>query len=464
MNANLVFQADLLINAEIMTELGTGNASAQAIVERWDSMTHDAVYLEGAAQVYTASGYFNAVNTARSSGTYLSFAEYIQEDDAVTTPNRPYAVKQVLEDNLLGEATSFSETASKPVPDLILVQEEGGRYTAVSQVTEGTDPIFLCQDEAYLTALAEQGKLYLNDATYSGAELDEADYAIDQDAGTITLDQEKLGNKLALGANTLTLSVEGYQTAKLTFSYQKALEEVSLNALAEPIVLGEAVVITCNGHHEDSVCDFLNNLTSVQLTGPDNTTKEIFKHGVESVYKDTGYTTAGTTLTLGKDLFEDKWSDAPAGTYTLTLSAAYGYGKQTVTFTMKEKEEKPEPGPAEQTSPTINKFELVTPFFGNSYYKVSFLGDSDDIETFLEHVTGATANGVSLTLKDISFSYDNPTKEFKVGRNDAYGTKESLDFTTDCLSSDGNTIIIVSATGYEDLIFTVGKDGNLTTA
>lgn len=51
MNANLVFQADLLINAEIMTELGTGSASAQAIVERWDSMTHDAVYLEGAAQV-----------------------------------------------------------------------------------------------------------------------------------------------------------------------------------------------------------------------------------------------------------------------------------------------------------------------------------------------------------------------------------------------------------------------------
>lgn len=63
MNANLVFQADLLINAEIMTELKTGNASAQAIVERWDSMTHDAVYLEGAEEVYTASGYFDAVNT-----------------------------------------------------------------------------------------------------------------------------------------------------------------------------------------------------------------------------------------------------------------------------------------------------------------------------------------------------------------------------------------------------------------
>lgn len=50
----------------------------------------------------------------------------------MTTLNRPYAVKQVLEDNLLGETTSFSETASKPVPDLTLVKEEDGQYTAVS--------------------------------------------------------------------------------------------------------------------------------------------------------------------------------------------------------------------------------------------------------------------------------------------------------------------------------------------
>ena len=66
----------------------------------------------------------------------------------MTTLNRPYAVKQVLEDNLLGETTSFSETASKPVPDLTLVKEEDGQYTAVSHVTEGTDPIFLCKDKA----------------------------------------------------------------------------------------------------------------------------------------------------------------------------------------------------------------------------------------------------------------------------------------------------------------------------
>ena len=454
MNANLVFQADLLIKALIMTELGTGNASAQAIVERWDSMTHDAVYLEGAAQVYTASGYFDAVNTARSSGTYLSFAEYIQEDDAVTTPNRPYAVKQVLEDNLLGEATSFSETASKPVPDLILVQEEGGRYTAVSQVTEVTAPIFLCQDEAYLTALAEQGKLYLNDATYSGAELDEADYAIDQDAGTITLDQEKLGNKLALGANTLTLSVEGYQTAKLTFSYQKALEEVSLNAPAEPIVLGEAVVITCNGHHEDSVCDFLNNLTSVQLTGPDNNTKEIFRHGEESVHRDAGYTCAGMTLTLGKDLFEDKWSDAPAGTYTLTLSAAYGYGKQTVTFMMKEKEEKPAPGPEDPSisvPTTAPRIEKKTNYSGNTYYELKF--DEAD-QAWVSKVSGIVRDSTT------EYSFEDSLDDVGFGNTcylDEANNSIAMAFPSDF--SDGTYTIVISSDQSADLILEVTIPG-----
>lgn len=442
MNANLVFQADLLINAEIMTELGTGNASAQAIVERWDSMTHDAVYLEGAAQVYTASGYFDAVNTARSSGTYLSFAEYIQEDDAVTTPNRPYAVKQVLEDNLLGEATSFSETASKPVPDLILVQEEGGRYTAVSQVTEGTDPIFLCQDEAYLTALAEQGKLYLNDATYGGAELSKDTYAIDNAAGTITLNQEKLRNKLALGANTLTLSVEGYQTAKLTFSYQKVLEEVALSAPADPIDLGEAVVITCNSNHSGDTCDFFANITSVKLTGPNKQERSVLPEGQEGTGY--GYSCNGTKLTLGKNLFTESWANE-AGTYTLTLSAAYGYGKQTVTFTMKEKEETPDPGPAEQTPP--NTWTGSKDFCGD--YSLSCGMGHDD---FINAITSVSVNG---TPYSNGYVYNNAVYSLAA-------TDGIIKLGNEKMTEDQNTIVI-SATGYQTLTLILDKNGDLVT-
>lgn len=441
MNANLVFQADLLINAEIMTELETGNASAQAIVERWDSMTHDAVYLEGAEEVYTASGYFDAVNTARSSGTYLSFAEYIQTGSAVTTLNRPYAVKQVLEDNLLGETTSFSETASKPVPDLTLVKEADGQYTAVSHVTEGTDPIFLCKDEAYLTALAEQGKLYLNDATYSGAELDTDEYAIDHEAGTITLHQEKLDD-LALGANTLTLSVEGYQTAKLTFTYQKVLEEVSLVAPAEPIALGEAVVITCNGHHSGDTCDFFASITSVKLTGPNEQERSVLPEGQEGTGY--GYSCNGTTLTLGKNLFTESWANV-AGTYTLTLSAAYGYEKQIVTFTMEEKEETPDPDPAEQTPP--NTWKGSKDSFGD--YSLTCGMDHED---FIKAITGVSVNG---TPYSSGFVWNNTNYSL-------FETDGIIKLGNEKMTEDQNTIVI-SAKGYQTLTLILDKNGNLVT-
>ena len=42
-----------------------------------------------------------AANTARTKDKLLTFAEYVTSENAETTRNRPYAVKKVLEDNLL---------------------------------------------------------------------------------------------------------------------------------------------------------------------------------------------------------------------------------------------------------------------------------------------------------------------------------------------------------------------------
>lgn len=86
----------------------------------------DAVYLQGSDVLYTASGYFDAVNEARAKDKYLTFAQYIETEGAETTQNRPYRVKQVLEDNLLGEAIAFDEAAGKEVADLILRRRAGG--------------------------------------------------------------------------------------------------------------------------------------------------------------------------------------------------------------------------------------------------------------------------------------------------------------------------------------------------
>lgn len=113
MNAYIVFDADLLANAEIMTKLDTGNEYASAIAERWAELSHVDVYAKGSSDVYTYAGYADAVNDAHVAGAALTFADYAAKENAEKTAGRPYAVKQVLEDNLLGEATSFSETANQ---------------------------------------------------------------------------------------------------------------------------------------------------------------------------------------------------------------------------------------------------------------------------------------------------------------------------------------------------------------
>ncbi len=81
----------------------------KAIADRWeyDMSGIDAVYLQGSDVLYTASGYFDAVNEARAKDKYLTFCAIYRNRGAETTQNRPYRVKQVLEDNLLGEAIAF---------------------------------------------------------------------------------------------------------------------------------------------------------------------------------------------------------------------------------------------------------------------------------------------------------------------------------------------------------------------
>ena len=423
MNAYLVFDADLLANANIMTALNTGNAYASAIAERWAELSHVDVYAKGSSDVYTYAGYADAVNDAHVAGTALTFADYAAKEGAEKTAGRPYAVKQVLEDNLLGEATAFSETANKAAPDITLVKLVNNKYVAATEVMEGQNAVFRCLDKDYLTKLAESG------------------YTVDTENGIFTISK----NKLTLGDNSITIQVEGYQTVRLSVRYQKVLEEVSLSGPVEGVQLGNPVSITCTTNHGDADCDFFANVTGVTLNRPDGTTKELSKDGVDSVFDEIGYTVNGDKLTLGKDLF------STVGNYSVTIRAGHGYASQTVNFAITEKEVTPDP--EEAVPPTVAGVELVKGY--DSYYRVSFSGDP---EAYLNKVTGATVDGVICESK-IIFSGD---KQFKIGTNLSYGTKEFLDFTTDCFSATGETTVVVQATGYTDLTFKV-KDGNLVT-
>ena len=419
MNAYLVFQADLLVNAEIMTDLGTGNAYAEAIANRWNELTPISVYAERSADTYDAPHFFDTLNNRKQ--LPMTFAAYVTSDQAVKyTRGTPYAVKQVLEDNLLGKTTSFSETANKAAPDITLVKLVDDEYVAATEVMEGQDAVFRCLDKDYLTKLAESG------------------YTVDKENGLLTISKENL----TLGDNSITIQVEGYQTVRLSVRYQKVLEEVVLSVPASTEA-GNAVVITCTTNHGDADCDFFANVTGVTLKRPDGTTKELSKDGVESVFDEIGYTVNGDTLTLGKDLF------STAGDYSVTIRAGYGYKTQTVNFTITAKEVTPDP--EEAVPPTVAGVELVNGY--DSFYRVSFSGDA---EAYLNKVTGATVDGTACEITSMFLR----EKQMKIFKDNGVATY--IDFTTDCFSASGETTVVIQATGYTDLTFKV-KDGKLVT-
>lgn len=112
----------------------------------------------------------------------------------------------MLEDNLLGEAIAFDEAAGKEVADLILVDGQG--EPAVS-VKENTDPVFYCEDLAYLQAVG--GHIYLNNDYLNP--ISEEDCVIDAEKNTMTLK----GLVLTPGLHTLGTSGAGLSDGSSDF-------------------------------------------------------------------------------------------------------------------------------------------------------------------------------------------------------------------------------------------------------
>lgn len=436
MNAYIVFDADLLANAEIMTKLDTGNEYASAIAERWAELSHVDVYAKGSSDVYTYAGYADAVNDAHVAGTALTFADYAAKEDAEKTAGRPYAVKQVLEDNLLGEATAFSETANKAAPDITLVKLIDDKYVATTGVTEGQDAVFRCLDTDYLTKLDESG------------------YNIDKENGLLTISKENL----TLGDNSITIAVEGYQTVRLSVPYQKVLEEVKLSAPTEAVALGNPVTITCNAEdHKDGVCDFFANVTSVELTGPDGKTKTVLLKGQEG--SDLGYEVSNNTLVLCKNQFADTWKENAVGKYTLTLKAGYGYETQKVEFEIKAKEETPVTPPVgDKDVPAYESWTLTRGYFGSGKLCFGASGhNSTAVQPYLNAITAIKLGDVTLT--PVSYSSQVEANKYCIDK----GTDQTIYFYPADFSITDSTTITIVADGYKDFTLVIGADGKVVT-
>lgn len=429
MNANLVVDSDLLVNAKIMTEFGVQNEAAKGIADRWDNMNALYVFNEGAEKVYTYDDYEKAVLAAKEQGKHLSFAEYTASKDAVATGNRPYAVKQVLEDNLLGETSSFAEAVSKEAPDAVLTEQSE------------TEAVFTVADAEYLKALDEAGEVYLNNAY---AALAKDAYKVDAEAGTLTLSNVKVGE------NKLKLAVAGYTTKEVLFNIDKVLAPVDLKVVGTDFVAGNKLAIK-DGAAADS--DFFKNVKAVKVTAPNGLTDNVLAGNAEGA--GFGYTVKGNTLTLGENVFtfaKDKKGAVVEGAYTVEVIGNY-YGSHEVTVQVAAPKQEEVVTP-ELALPTITGITQQGSLFSGKTYRVTFAGaDKAAVEAYLRAVV--KADDVTVNGKKVNNARYGANAYKLVNSQDKYASRgyDSIEFSADCFN--GAAAVVVNVPGYGALTFNV---------
>ena len=136
---------------------------------------------------------------------------------------------------------------------------------------------------------------------------------------------------------------------------------------------------------------------------------------------------------------------------TLTLKAD-GYKEQTVKLTVKEREKDL------LDAPEFESISLTSDFLNGDYYRISFSGESEDIETYLKQVS---ESGI-VSVNDVPYNYDRfyggKTTSYKTGTDESYGRTVFLDFTVNGFKAGENSVKIVLK-GYKDLEFTVVTAG-----
>lgn len=431
MTADLIFDADLLANALILSKLQVENEAADAIADRWlsDMSGYDAVIGEDRKTFYSFKAYRHAVEQAKNAGTYLSFADYLAAGNAETTPNRPYAVKYVLEDNLLGETQMNGNYLGKEAPVIHLTDETGNTIT---EIKEGTDVYLSCEDLAYLKTVAEEAKLYVN-GDYQ--ELSNTKYALTESGRLLRLDADVF--RLEKDSNTLVIKLDGYQDNTVSVPVVKDKKDVHLS-VEENLKVGDAVILT---NDADESGDIWKHITKVSLKKPDGTVKNILPDGQEHIWEKVGYSISEeqkNQLILGKDLFDTE------GEYEVTIEATY-YEKQSITFEISK---------ADQTDPGENPGEAKEPpaaVNGEDSWGAYTFRFGTDFCDWIKNISDVSVNGKPYEKG----SYVYGSAQYTISETDGFVMLGNQEITED------KNKIVISVAGYEDLTFYIDKTGKL---
>ncbi len=424
-SADLLFDSDLLANALLLEEMGVTCAAATKVVDNWYNVICDAVFNQGDTTYNTHTGYLNAVNDAKVAGAeWLGYAEYIAAGDVKTTPNRPSAVKEVLEDGLLGDIQHSNTYGRLEAPK-----------ATVGETKENKDVEITFENaDAYMDKIT---KLYLND---NWQELSTDAYTIEGNKITI-----KAG-ALKIGENKITVDATGYLSNVVTIDYAKETEKELSLSVATPISEGQDVVITVT----NSEGDFLKNLSGVVLKNSDGTEKTVYHQGYEgsnAVY----YVVSedGKTITL---------KNVEPGTYTVSVSANYYEALTTEGFTV-------ERATPLTTAPSVAKHEKKDKdglLESTDYYRLTFSGlEGKDLDTYLGAIKKVTV-GTKAYTEATSIYFQNDNYRTKIADSTYGGYKDALDLAVNGIDAEKGTLITVEAKGYKTMTYTLKGDSATT--
>ena len=424
-SADLLFDSDLLANALLLEEMGVTCAAATKVVDNWYNVICDAVFNQGDTTYKTHTGYLNAVNDAKVAGAeWLGYAEYIAAGNVKTTPNRPSAVKEVLEDGLLGDIQHSNTYGRLEAPK-----------ATVGETKENQDVEITFENaDAYMGKIT---KLYLND---NWQELSADAYTIEGNKITIKADALKIGE------NKITVDATGYLSNVVTIDYAKETEKELSLSVATPISEGQDVVITVT----NSEGDFLKNLSGVVLKNSDGTEKTVYHQGYEgsnAVY----YVVSedGKTITL---------KNVEPGIYTVSVSANYYEALTTEEFAV----ERTTPL---KTAPSVAKHEKKDKdglLESTDYYRLTFSGlEGKDLDTYLGAIKKVTV-GTKAYTEATSIYFQNDNYRTKIADSTYGGYKDALDLAVNGIDAEKGTLITVEAKGYKTMTYTLKGDSATT--
>lgn len=424
-SADLLFDSDLLANALLLEEMGVTCAAATKVVDNWYNVICDAVFNQGDTTYNTHTGYLNAVNDAKVAGVeWLGYAEYIAAGDVKTTPNRPSAVKEVLEDGLLGDIQHSNTYGRLEAPK-----------ATVGETKENKDVEITFENaDAYMGKIT---KLYLND---NWQELSTDAYTIEGNKITI-----KAG-ALKIGENKITVDATGYLSNVVTIDYAKETEKDLSLSVATSISEGQDVVITVT----NSEGDFLKNLSGVVLKNSDGTEKTVYHQGYEgsnAVY----YVVSedGKTITL---------KNVEPGIYTVSVSANYYEALTTEEFAV-------ERATPLTTAPSVAKHEKKDKdglLESTDYYRLTFSGlEGKDLDTYLGAIKKVTV-GTKAYTEATSIYFQNDNYRTKIADSTYGGYKDALDLAVNGIDAEKGTLITVEAKGYKTMTYTLKGDSATT--